>query len=82
MNKTASCLHSLIQRDESQSHRVLFSFKNMSCSGMGKKMPKTKSQDMFLKVELALILHGFLNMRLSCECNGDRRSSRNIMRSV
>ncbi len=34
-----------------------------------------KSQDMFLKVEFMLILHGFLNMRLSCarrECNGDR----------
>ncbi len=34
---------------------------------------------MFLKVELALIWHGFLNMRLSCarlECSGDRSLSK------
>ncbi len=41
---------------------------------MGKKPPSIL-KTCLLKVELTLILHGFLNMQLSCarhECNGDR----------
>uniref|UniRef100_A0A673LYD9 Phospholipid-transporting ATPase n=1 Tax=Sinocyclocheilus rhinocerous TaxID=307959 RepID=A0A673LYD9_9TELE len=36
-------MHSLIQRAENQSHRVHFSFKNMSCSQMGKKPSDTRT---------------------------------------
>ncbi len=70
-------MHNLIQRDESQSQRVLFHLKTWDAVGWGKT--PLSLETCFLKVELTLILHGFLNMRLSCarrECNGDRCHSR------
>ncbi len=41
----------------------------------GETRPAIKLRDMFFKVELTIILNGFLNILLSftrCECNADR----------
>ncbi len=52
---------------------TFFILKTRDAVGWGKTA--IKSRDFFFKVELMLILHGFLNMPLSCarhECNGER----------
>ncbi len=72
--------HSLIQSMKNQSKRVtlLFHLKTWY-SGMGRDPSPHKVETCFVKVELTIILNGFLIIRLSfprSECNADRCPSR------
>ncbi len=63
---------------------LLFSFKNMRCSGMARDPSHHKVGTCFFK-ELTIILNGFLNIRFSCvrrECNTDRCPSRKCAKYV